>query len=206
MGTVAASQAARRSRVSRRWSDLLLEAAIVVAAVGIPAGLVFLARYQPLSTWSGFSLVSEPARFVVETAPPGGGQPFRVYRVDYAEGETVRLGFTLTNEGSIPVRITAVGVDAPLRSGFRLVGVALGRSDGSGLPFAPFTLEPGASQSVVTTWRFEGSCPPGRAEPPPFTTELSQIGVEFRVLWSRHRVQLPLPYQLQVDQGDCPVR
>ncbi len=141
----------------------------------------------------------------MDTAPPGGGSPFSVYEVDYAEGGTVRLGFTLTNLGRLPVRVSAVGVDAPTHSGFRLVSTAVRQPEGSGLTFAPFTLGPGAPahHHDVAVRGVLSARAPGA---PAVHHRAGQIGVEFQVLWSHHRVQLPLPYELQVHQGNCPVR
>ncbi len=184
---------------SRRPGRVLRVAAVLLGGLAV-GGLVWASRYHPIgATDGGFFLVARPARLVTTTAPPYDGPSFGVYRVDYDEGQALRLGFTLHNRGTFPVRVIGIRAGSPAGFPLRLDEVAL--RDDAERPFEPFTLAPGAFQRIVTTWRFAGACPPP-VEGPATLAALGGVDVHYRFLSFDRAVSLPLPYVLHVRLGD----
>ena len=138
-----------RSKV-RRW---VLVAVLLAIVVVVASGIAALARYQPLSAsgWAGCG--------------PGKSGP-HVMKPTYREGGICVVGFSLFNDGVLPVRV--IGVEAPggerdllildyVRMSRPGAGGQMAPGDPSLEPLGPFSLGHGGSRWIVLTSRF-GNC------------------------------------------------
>ena len=167
-----------------RWSFLVVAGAVVAVLAG---AYWYLAQYQPLAIGS---MVTGDER--------------------YDEAGTFFYGFTLHNDGRLPVRITEINLESdrtPLfvRREARIGFVTPGDRRGA-RPFERFTLGPGEDESITVFGHFD-NCeryPPGTG-----TRRAVQL-VRYRVLLivpAEQEVELSTPIEIRSPpDARCPGR
>jgi hypothetical protein len=177
-------------------------------------GFTYLRSYQPLLATSTASMwVSSPPAEDLGPFTAPSGEEFRAYRLYYQDGATVQVGFTLSNDGGLPVTIRRVGGNDVTRGPLRQVSVEIGTNASGTIytferkaPFRPFELAAGESRVVAITYRLERGCPLGRNDTTYNEKTYGKVAVEFGAFGLHRRVQLPLPVTLNVRTGSaCPV-
>lgn len=175
----------------------------IVLALGVGAGVVFVVRYQPLST----------ANFAPWFCD--GCIDLSTGQLVYQEGRQVAMGTSLINNGQLPVRITGLSFPAdPYETTLlEVVHVDMAKPGAGGQtapgdpalqPFEPFTLGPGEDQAIVLRASFT-NC---EAVPAGAATRWWRVEVAFTVLGAipRHQtVELPDAYEV-FSPAKCPGR
>ena len=182
-----------RSKV-RRW---VLVAVLLAIVVVVASGIAALARYQPLSAsnWAGCG--------------PGKVGPY-VERPTYREGGICVVGFSLFNDGVLPVRVIGIEELGGEYGLLTLDYVRMARPGAGGQtapgspvlePLAPFSLGHGGSRWIALTGRF-GNC----ARWAPTSSQLwLDAEVTYEVLgFTKHQAVL-LPMSIEVKRpATCP--
>jgi hypothetical protein len=206
------SQTASPETGRARWRRKRTAIIVLVLMGALIAGAIFLGRYQPLSS-GGLALADPTPTFAMpwaEGSAPDQGIP--VYRVTYEEGQVLRYGFLLRNDGPIAVTVTSLQEPAEPGDLFMLepAGTAVGDGaptasvDASRIaPFQPFSLRPSEVRWVVLEWRFL-HC---RAYDDGTSSTFFGTDISYRVLGFTHHVSLDLPIPVQVPappRSNCP--
>jgi hypothetical protein len=182
-----------------------------VLLVSLASVIAYLWRYQPLSaTGPGLrGSIRGSARRGDFTSP--SGEYFSVYRIRYVDGETVRYGLTLHNEGPLPVAITGIGDDAcddrvfPLEFGKSLVAPRSGQfqyDPGHARPFTTVEMASGDDRFFVVESRFDH----GEANSEGVGYGYTLAPVTYRIGLIARTVRLPMPFTLEVGMEPADVR
>lgn len=184
----------------RRWPRVVLwiaALALVADAVGFMA---YVSRYQPLGAGPASGVdASQVVRELKARSPQG--QHFSQFLIDDVHGARFWYGFTLTNDGRLPVTISSVGEAAPEgTSTLPQTGVRLGPEGGGGrfasletTPFQSFTLGATEDRSIIIDARIDGCRREGKS------AYYGSVDVTYKVLgFFTRRTTVALPYTIEV--------
>jgi hypothetical protein len=196
----------------RRWPRVLLWIVMIALVVYLAAFAAFVSRYQPLTADTLGAAIDrrQVIRSVDATTP--GGSAFTQYRVGAVQGRRFYYGFTLSNNGRLPVTISDIGTDP--RPGDILplaqTGVRVGPSTASGRVSVeetaafgspghePFTLGAGGDSRFVVIDTRISNCQRDGA-----TYTYGTVDITYRVVGLvRKHATLALPYTIQIP-GDA---
>jgi hypothetical protein len=130
---------------------LVVAAVIVAVVVAAVAGATWMARYQPVSV-DAFETAGlhQPAFSNVDAA-------------SYVDGQTVGVGYMITNTGRVPIRLDGMHIDFPRASLLQVDGMWLGDPRGGnvsvdqpGSPAFPRTLGHGEHMVLFVRYRMGG--------------------------------------------------
>jgi hypothetical protein len=197
----------RRGRRRRNWRRTII--AMVALLVVMPFVLLFVSveRSQPLST-DGLSSSVALARVVDSfDAVAPGGESFHQYKVGGTLGDPFWYGFTLTNQGLLPLRVLSIGRPPMPGDVFPLpqTGVRMGPETGpdqflakSATTFHPFTLGHDEYRFIVVDARLDHCRRTGGI------FYYGTVDVRYQVVGVIHQERtITLPYTMQVSARAC---
>jgi hypothetical protein len=176
-------------RARRPRNVVLVALGVVVLSIAI-GGLVWIAKYQPLTTGNTWSTPGA-------IDPPTGDGVYYVFH----QGRPFRYAMTIANSGRFTVRVVDIPlVRAAWPARFRLlVSQPMtphgGSPPGPWVAFHPFDLHPGEQRGIELSGRFNLPCS-RRSDTAGLSEGWDWIPVHYSFLWHVGTAEVPFPQPL----------
>ena len=128
----------------RRWPRRVVAIVLILAALVLVTGVVFVANYDPVcGNCGGIGGVHGPGVKDLGYYSSPHGESFNAYGVDLVPGKEFSFWFTLTNPDHVPVTITHIGATPQPYDTYRVTRVQIQDANRANPPltaFRPFEL------------------------------------------------------------------